>query len=256
MTGNQVRNIRVLIVDDEAPARNELKYLLEQSADVTLVGEADNCRELISIVRSQRPHLVFMDIDMPEISGIQAAEQLLDAQMPPLVVFATAHEEYALKAFDLNAVDYLLKPFSARRVTRCLEKVRSMLETALKPGTSLPEIEREQTLANKKLVLEDNGKLTVLLTRDIIAANCMEGQLAIHTLGKTYQSGMTLQELQSRLDDSLFFRSHRAYLVNVEKIREIVPWFNGTYNLMLEGMAEEIPVSRQQAPKLKKMFNF
>ncbi|HWR38049.1 MAG TPA: LytTR family DNA-binding domain-containing protein [Patescibacteria group bacterium] len=248
--------IRVLIIDDEEPARNELRYLLSQPPDVVVVGESDHCRDLLNVVQTLRPHLVFMDIDMPETNGIQAAELLQQALLPPLVVFATAHEEYALKAFDLNVVDYLLKPFSARRIERCLEKVRSMLERAIIPEQRLSELLSDRTMTKKKLVLEDNGKMTVIPFQDIIAANCTDGQLAIHTSGKTYQSSMTLQELLSRLDESLFFRSHRAYLVNIEKIREIVPWFNGTYNLLLENFHEEIPVSRQQAVKLKKIFHF
>jgi two-component system LytT family response regulator/two-component system response regulator LytT len=106
----------------------------------------------------------------------------------------------------------------------------------------------------QKLAIEHNGKASVINTKDIIAAYCTEGRLSIRTADKCFYSNMPLQDLQSRLDEHLFFRTHRAYLVNIEKIREIIPWFNGTYNLILEGLTEEIPVSRQQVPKLKKLF--
>ncbi|WP_425061103.1 Transcriptional regulatory protein YpdB [Sporomusa carbonis] len=252
--GDQLRPIRVIIVDDEEPARSELRYLLEHFAEVEIVGEFSSGEEAVSAVISFNPHLVFIDIEMPGLNGIQTAEKISSTHSAPLLVFATAHEEFAVKAFDLNAVDYLLKPFSFKRVTKCIEKVRNLLASAMPANPKKRDTELSQTYNLQKLAIEHNGKVTVIDTRDIVAAYCTEGQLSIHTPGKCYYSNMPLQDLQSRLDERLFFRTHRAYLVNIEKIREIIPWFNGTYNLILDGLTVEVPVSRQQVPKLKKIF--
>lgn len=253
MTQNLV--IRAMVIDDEEPARSEIKYLLEQHTDVCVVCEAGNYQDALAAIRQCRPHLVFLDIEMPGMNGIHVAEKITEI-LQPFIVFATAHEEFALKAFDLNAVDYLLKPFAARRVEQCINKVRSLLAarapvavSSTSNGSAPPDYCRQ------KLAIEQNGKVQIINTADIIAAGSSEGQVTIYAVPKNYQVNMTLQDLQTRLDENQFFRSHRGYLVNLEKIREVIPWFNGTYNLVMEGLAGmEIPVSRPQAPKLRKMF--
>lgn len=251
---NQLHTIRVMIVDDEEPARSELKYLLEQFQEVEIVGEFSNGEAAINAVPALNPHLAFMDIEMAGLNGLQTAEKLSITNIVPLVVFATAHEEFAVKAFELDAIDYLLKPFSEKRVAKCIEKVRTLLSESMPTNSKKRDSSLPAPYSLQKLALEHNGKAFVIDTKDIIAVYCTEGQLSIRTAGRCYYSNMSLQDLQSRLDERLFFRTHRAYLVNIEKIREIIPWFNGTYNLILEGLAEEVPVSRQQVPKLKKMF--
>lgn len=253
---DQIHIIRVIIVDDEEPARSELRYLLEKLSDVDIVGEFSNGEAAIKIMPTLNPHLIFMDIEMSGLNGIQTAEKIELNSFLPLIVFATAHEEFAVKAFELNAVDYLLKPFSAKRVAKCIDKVRTLLHEAIQtsPKKRDTELQSAPSYALQKLAIEHNGKASVVDTKDIIAAYCTEGQLSIHTPDKCYYTNMPLQDLHSRLDERMFFRTHRAYLVNIEKIREIIPWFNGTYNLVLEGLTEEVPVSRQQVPKLKKLF--
>jgi len=251
------RKIRVIIVDDEVHARDELQYLLEQDSDVCVINKFCSYQEALEAVKNGKPHLIFMDIEMPGISGIKAAEEIMDMDRPPLVVFATAHEEFALRAFELDAVDYLLKPFSAKRVAKSINRVRRLMEQS-----SVVELKKNKTfdksadhMYNKtKLAIEHNAKATIVDTSDIIVACYCEGQLKIYTQEQKYQCNMSLQDLQARLDDQCFFRSHRAYIVNIEKVREIIPWFNGTYNLTMEGLSIEVPVSRQQAPKLKKIF--
>ncbi len=252
---DQSRNIRVMIVDDEEPARSELRFLLENLREVEIVGEFSSGEATIKAIPSLNPHLIFLDIEMAGLNGIQTAEKINPNHIVPLLVFATAHEEFAVKAFELNAVDYLLKPFSAKRVAKCIEKVQVLLQEAMQPSPKKRETDLPApSYTLRKLAIEHNGKASVIDTKDIIAAYCNEGQLSIRTSDKCYYSNMPLQDLHSRLDERLFFRTHRAYLVNIEKIREIIPWFNGTYNLILEGLTEEIPVSRQQVPKLKKIF--
>lgn len=254
MTGSCL--IRAVIVDDEAPARSELRYLLEQHPDLCVVSEAANSQEALAAVRQSSPHLVFLDVEMPGASGVEIAEQILETRQP-LLVFATAHEEFALKAFELNAVDYLLKPISPRRLEQCVDRVRNLL-AARSTITGRPDIAARESAAppRNKLAIEHGGKTAIICVHDIIAASSAEGQVNIYTPGKVYHAAMTLQELQGRLDETLFFRSHRGCIVNLEKIREVVPWFNGAYNLVLEGLSGvDFPVSRQQAPKLRKIFN-
>lgn len=246
--------IRVMVIDDEEPSRSELRYLLEQFGDIEIIGEFASGEEAGRAVATLNPQVIFVDIEMPGLNGIQTAEKVAAGQAAPLVVFATAHEEFAVKAFELNAVDYLLKPFSAKRIAKCINKVRSLLAETKTAALKKREAGEGQLHCLQKLAIEHNGKAYVIDTRDIIAVYCADGQLSIQLADKCYYSNMSLQDLQSRLDDRLFFRTHRAYLVNIEKIREMIPWFNGTYNLILEGFSRDVPVSRQQVPKLKKIF--
>lgn len=247
--------IRAMIVDDETPARSELKFLLEKHPGVCVVCEAANFQEALTVIRQCQPHLVFLDVEMPGMNGIQIAEKILET-MQPLIVFATAHEEFALKAFELNAVDYLLKPFSPKRIDQCIEKVRAMLAKSASVTLLAAEETRIPRAICRKLAIDQGGKAQIINTNDIIAACSSEGHLDVYTPQKVYQVSMTLQDLQTRLDEEEFFRSHRGCLVNIEKIREVIPWFNGTYNLILEGLPDvEFPVSRQQAPKLRKIFS-
>lgn len=247
-------SIRTMIVDDEEHARNELRYLLEQYADINIVSQASNSQEALAAVQTHKPHLIFMDIEMPGMNGVKTAEKVIDCDFFPLIVFATAHEEFAAKAFELDAVDYILKPFSARRIERCINRVRAYLANS----SIIANGRFSQSLMPNKqrLAIENNGKATIINTSDLILACCEDGQISIYTEKKVFQSNITLHELQARLDQQKFFRSHRAYLVNIEKVREIIPWFNSTFNLILDGLPDmEIPVSRQQACHLKKIFN-
>lgn len=247
--------IRAMIVDDEEHARNELKYLLEEYKDVNIVSQMSNCQEALKVIETLRPHLVFMDIEMPGMSGIKAAEKIISSEFPPLIVFATAHEEFAAKAFEIDAVDYLLKPFSSKRLSRCIKRVRSLLASTLHiSGQHLVNSTHQQS--KQKLAIENNGKAIIIDINDITLACCSDGQIEVYANDKIYCSNMTLHDLQTKLEHQPFFRSHRSYLVNIEKIREVIPWFNGTYNLVLEGLPNmEIPVSRQQAGTLKKIFD-
>jgi len=249
-------NIRAMIVDDEEPARSELRFLLEQHPDICVVCEAGSFQEAVVTIRHCQPHLIFLDIEMPGTNGIALAEKIQE-NFEPLIVFATAHDEFALKAFELDAVDYLLKPFSAKRIAQCIAKVRNLLAARKQVQVNVAlKGEDAAGLKRQKLAVDQGGKTCVLDVKDIIAVRSFEGHVCIVTAEKVYQVSMTLQELQSRLDEEQFFRSHRGFLVNISYVREIIPWFSGTYNLILQGLPDlEIPVSRQQAPKLKKIFS-
>lgn len=251
--------IRAVVVDDEAPARAELTYLLSRQPDVQVVGTAASGSEAWALVTVKQPHIVFLDIRLPGPDGLRLAEEFLSLDVPPLVVFATAHDEYALKAFDLEAVDYLLKPFSEQRVAQCLSKVRTMLELRVgqealtRVEALLDQLAQEQT--PQKIAVEHNGRLSLIAPQDIAVAACDSGQVRLYTTMGEFTVNCTMQELADKLPRQRFFRTHRAYIVNIQKIREVIPWFNGTYNLVMEGInGLEVPVSRQQAPKLRHML--
>jgi two-component system LytT family response regulator/two-component system response regulator LytT len=188
--------IRAMIIDDEEPARSEIKFLLEQHPDICVVSEAANFQEAMAGVRQSRPHLIFLDIEMPGVNGVNIAEKIQEI-LQPLIVFATAHEEFAIKAFELNAVDYLLKPFSPARVAQCIEKVRSLLTARAPVAVNNTPGDPNSVCYRQKLAIEQNGKAQIVNTADIIAAGSSEGQVTIYSGPKTYQVNMTLQDLQA-----------------------------------------------------------
>lgn len=235
--------IRIMIAEDERLAREELVYLLQQETDVELLATATNGRELLELVDVNEPDVVFLDIKMPELEGTQAARMLASRKQQPLIVFCTAHEEFAVDAFKLYAVDYLLKPFEPKRIQETMQRVRERLVKA----------KAEQTAPSKrsKLLVEENNRLVVIDPATIVYAVREERFVQIHTQTETYTTKMTLTQLAEKLQAYDFFRTHKSYLVNLQFVSELTPWFNGAYNLTLKGDARtKIPVSRTSAKDL------
>ncbi|MGG0936276.1 DNA-binding response regulator [Brevibacillus nitrificans] len=235
--------IRIMIAEDERLAREELVYLLQQETDVELLATATNGRELLELVDANEPDVVFLDIKMPELEGTQAARMLASRKQQPLIVFCTAHEEFAVDAFKLYAVDYLLKPFEPKRIQETMQRVRERLVKA----------KAEQTAPSKrsKLLVEENNRLVVIDPATIVYAVREERFVQIHTQTETYTTKMTLTQLAEKLQAYDFFRTHKSYLVNLQFVSELTPWFNGAYNLTLKGDARtKIPVSRTSAKDL------
>lgn len=236
--------IRVMIAEDERLAREELMYLLQQERDVELLPYSTNGRELLVMVEEHQPDVVFLDIKMPELEGDQAARMLAARRQQPLLVFSTAHEEFAVDAFNLHAVDYLLKPIEPRRLEETMQRVRERLDKA----------KTEQTGAKRsKLLVEENNRVVVIDPETIVYAVREERFVQIHTEADTYTTRMTLTQLEEKLSAYDFFRTHKSYLVNLQYVSELVPWFNGAYNLILKGEKRiHIPVSRTSAKDLLK----
>lgn len=235
--------IRIMIAEDERLAREELIYLLQQETDVELLATATNGRELLELVDANEPDVVFLDIKMPELEGTQAARMLASRKQQPLIVFCTAHEEFAVDAFKLYAVDYLLKPFEPKRIQETMQRVRERLVKA----------KAEQTVPSKrsKLLVEENNRLVVIDPATIVYAVREERFVQIHTQTEAYTTKMTLTQLAEKLQAYDFFRTHKSYLVNLQFVSELTPWFNGAYNLSLKGDARiKIPVSRTSAKDL------
>ncbi|HUX09397.1 MAG TPA: LytTR family transcriptional regulator DNA-binding domain-containing protein [Terriglobia bacterium] len=254
--------ISALIVDDEQPARDELAYLLKNFPDVDIVGQGKNGLEAVSLVRDLNPNLVFLDVQMPGLDGFGVIKKLLDRRAPlPHFVFVTAYDHYAVRAFEVNAVDYLLKPIDRNRLEKALQRVRAMLEASEAAIQRLDRlvhmIEDRPATPSSKLVVKSGTRLVLVDSSDIIYATIEDGVISIVTKDLEGQSNFrTVEELQSNLDPNVFWRVHRSYLVNINRIKEVVPWFKSSYQLKMQDRREtEIPVSRAQTRKLRELLN-
>lgn len=264
--------LTALIVDDEELAREELKYLLDSATDVDVLAEGKNGVEAVDLIRTHHPDVVFLDVQMPGLDGFAVLKRLLElgeGDRLPQIIFATAFDQYAVRAFDVNAIDYLLKPFDKARVLQALDRARLRLqETAeMKPTPAsdvrmdvlLKLIEQQQAPRSHsgKIVLQSGSRLLLIDQKEICFASIDEGVISVVTPTIEGQSKCrTLEELFDQLDPALFWRAHRSYLVNINHIREVVPWFKSTYQLrMADKKQTEIPVSRAQTRRLRELFN-
>jgi two-component system LytT family response regulator len=256
-------NLRALIIDDEYPARQELRYMLSKFENIEIVGEATNANEALALIKALEYHVLFLDISMPGMSGLELGAMIQELPRRPKVIFISAYDEHALKAFEVNAVDYILKPVEEQRLRKAVDKVfKSFCDKTgdIKEGDSKelkisPDIKNEIKI--NRITAEKLGKTFLVDMSDIFYAFTEKDYVYIKTYDDKLLTKFTLKELESRLDTAVFFRTHRCYLVNLHKVKEIVPFFNGTYNLFLEDKeGSEVPVSRGQAKKLRKILGF
>jgi len=254
--------ITALIVDDEQPARDELAFLLKGFPDVEVVGQGKNGVEAVSMVREVDPHLVFLDVQMPGVDGFGVIKRLLEKKTRmPFFIFATAYDQYAVQAFEVNAIDYLLKPIAKPRLEKALERVRRRLETSDAASQKLDRlvqmVEQRPVAQKGKLVVKSSNRLFLVNSEDVIYASIEDGVISIVARDLEGQSNFrTVEELQSNLDPQIFWRVHRSYLVNINHIKEIVPWFKSSYQLKMQDRKQtEIPVSRAQTRKLRELLN-
>ncbi len=257
-----LQKITTLVVDDEQPARDELAFLLKGFPDVEVVGQGRNGPEAVSLIRELTPRLVFLDVQMPGLDGIGVIKKLLEKKIRlPLFVFATAYDHYAVQAFEVNALDYVLKPIARSRLEKAIVKARRMVENSASTQEKLDrliQMVEERPIAQKsKLVVKSGGRLILVDSDDIIYASIQDGVISIVTKDIEGQSNFrTVEELQGNLDPRTFWRVHRSYLINVNRIREVVPWFKSSYQLrMTDRRQTEIPVSRAQTRKLRELLN-
>ena len=254
--------LRVLVVDDEQLAREELCYQLGLSDDIDIVGQATNGIEAVATVERLSPDLVFLDVQMPGLNGFEVARQLLERGDPPALVFVTAFDRHAIEAFEVEAVDYLLKPVEAGRLGQALEKARWRLaahrtnSTAPSVNDQLEKIVKmmaERQIRREQVAIKVGERFVLVQADDIIFASLADESINIVTGQVSGTSNYrTLDELQARLDPEVFWRVHRSHLVNINKIKEIVPWFSRNYILrMKDGKGTEIPVSRSQTKRLR-----
>ncbi len=281
--------ISALIIDDEQLARDELKYLLDSVGGVDVVAQGANGIEAVDLIEEHHPDLVFLDVQMPGLDGFAVIKRLMDrhrskvghgpGQSPqkdieplPQIIFATAYDQYAVRAFDVNAVDYLLKPFDRTRVQQAVERVKGRMAGGAPDGPTggVPEsqIDALLKLLNRphgasrfpqpaKLIVQAQSRLLLVDQADICYAAIDEGVIRVVTQTFEGQSKCrTLEELLDLLDSALFWRAHRGFVVNINHIREVVPWFKSSYQLRMNDKRQtEIPVSRAQTRRLRELFN-
>ncbi len=255
--------LSAVIVDDEQLARDELAYLLKNAGDVNVVAQGKNGLEAVNLIKEHNPDLLFLDVQMPGLDGFGVIKKLLDKKVQlPKIVFATAFDQYAVKAFEVNAVDYLLKPFDRKRVAQSLQKARAQQETDGLPADRIESLVRmleSQKPQASKILLKSVGRMLLVDQKDICYASIEDGVISVVTSGPAGMEGQsncrTLEELLDSLDPGFFWRAHRSYLVNINRIREVVPWFKSSYQLRMDDRKQtEIPVSRAQTKRLRQLF--
>jgi two-component system response regulator LytT len=254
-------SLRTIVVDDEQLAREELCFLLQQGGGIDIVGQAGNGVEALRVIEEQEPDLVMLDVQMPGITGFEVARRLIDAGVEPHIVFVTAFDQYAIDAFAVNAVDYLLKPVEPERLATAVDRVRKRLGVDKPSGNALAgeDLDRlvqmlsERQSRREQLALKVDERFLLVHADEVVHASVEDESIRVVTNSLSGTSNYrTLDELQARLDPAVFWRVHRSHLVNINKIKEIVPWFSRNYILkMRDTRGTEIPVSRAQTRRLR-----
>lgn len=287
--------IRTILIDDEAPARDELRYLLttHHADTIDIIGEADNATAAISLITREQPDLIFLDIHMHGLSGLELGQVVHDISPKSKIIFATAYDEYALKAFELQALDYVVKPIEEERLAKAVTHAKKALYPNGMPSAKSPETANEEALGTDSAastptgtaealasdestasstapiapsirtnkIAVDDGAHILLIDLDTISYITGEsGRLEVHTTKGSYKSNKTLTELQERLRGTSLYRVHRSYIVNLNMVSEVVPWFKGTYWLRLPQTTAkgteliDIPVSKAQVKPIKELL--
>src|SRR5215510_7940200 len=254
-------DLRAVLVDDEQLARDELGYLLGQIGGVEVLGQAGNGIEALSAIERLRPDVVFLDVQMPGLTGFEVARRMADARTASHIIFVTAYDQHAIEAFEVNAVDYLLKPVDQSRLEMAVDRARRRIATdrAADGNVRNAELEKivelvaERQSRRERLAIKVGERFLLVQAEDIIYASLADEGISVVTSQHAGTSNYrTLDELHERLDPTVFWRVHRSHLVNINKIKEIVPWFSRNYILrMKDEKSTEIPVSRTQTRRLR-----
>ena len=254
---NSPVTLQIVVVDDEAPARRKILRLLRQEPDVRVVAEADGAKSAIAAIEKHRPDLIFLDVQMPGMDGFGVIQAISPGNVPH-VVFVTAHDKFALRAFEVHAFDYLLKPFSEERFREVLRRARNHHAqsgdgVASRLRDLLQQMQRERSFSDR-LLIHENERAFFVAIRDISWIEADRNYLLLHCGEKTFTQRGTLDSLQEALDPKLFARINRGSLVRLDAIRELLPWFHGEYKIILHD-ATELRWSRRyisQRPELLK----
>jgi DNA-binding LytR/AlgR family response regulator len=253
--------LRVVVVDDEQLAREELCFLLGQMGGTDVVAQASNGVDALRLVGELEPDLVFLDVQMPGLTGFEVARRLVEADLGAHLVFVTAFDQYAIEAFSVNAVDYVLKPVDVGRLEQTLDRVRRRVVSAQAARLPLSAADLERVVEavqarqgrRDQLAIRVGEKFVLVQAAEVVHASLIDDAIHVVTNSVSGTSNYrTLDELQARLDPAVFWRVHRSHLVNITKIKEIVPWFSRNFLLkMRDPKATEIPVSRAQTKRLR-----
>jgi two-component system response regulator LytT len=250
-------NITVLIADDEKLARRDLKFLLDSIPGIHVAGEAKNGVEALEKIEKLSPQITFLDIEMPGLNGLQVVEKLIERGVETAVVFVTAYDHYAVRAFEVNAIDYLLKPVASERLEETLRRIRKRMDNEGQPAIDLDSLlSAVKTREVRKLSLRMEESHRIIDEADLIYAVVEKGVItAITRESRGTLACDSLDELQKLLSGERFLRVHRSYVVNVDMIQEVIPWFSGTYRLKLKN-GSVIPLSRKHVKDLRAVLRF
>lgn len=253
--------LRTMVVDDEQLAREELCFLLSEAGDVEIVGQAADGVAALRLVGELRPDLLFLDVQMPGLTGFEVARRLMAAEVLPQLVFVTAFDQFAVDAFSVNAVDYLLKPVDSQRLEQALDRARRRMASEqaqklpLSPADLEKVIEAVQARQGRRdqLAIRSGDRFVLVPAEDVVHVSLVDEAIVVVTNTVSGTSNFrTLDEVSAKLDPAVFWRVHRSHLVNITKIKEIVPWFSRNYLLkMKDPKGTEIPVSRAQTRRLR-----
>jgi two-component system response regulator LytT len=256
-------SINTIIVDDEKPARDELAFLLKAFPEINVIGQGKNGVDAVNLIKEHAPDLVFLDVQMPGLDGFGVLRKLVERKMKvPHVVFATAFDHYAVQAFDVNAVDYVLKPFDKARIAKAIQRARKVMETQTSTAERLEQLvsqlngNAKQHVQPAKILVKSGQRLLLVAAEDLIFASIEDGLISV--VGRDVEGSSnyrTLEELHAALDSETFWRPHRSHLVNIHHIKEVVPWFKSSYMLKMDDKKQsEVPVSRVQTKRLRELF--
>jgi two-component system response regulator LytT len=256
---DEIEPLRTVVVDDEQLAREELCFLLGQIDGVEVVAQAGNGVEALRVIEEQGPDLVMLDVQMPGLTGFEVARKLLEGGVESQLVFVTAFDQHAIQAFEVNAVDYLLKPVESERLETAVERVRKRVQSDRPPRSSTPDLDRvlqllgERQDRREQLAVKVGDRFLLIQADEVVHVSVEDDVITVVTNSLSGTSNYrTLDELQARLDPAIFWRVHRSHVVNINKIKEIVPWFSRNYILkMKDARGSEIPVSRSQTKRLR-----
>jgi two-component system, LytTR family, response regulator len=256
--------INTVIVDDERPARDELAFLLKGFPDINIIAQGKNGLEAINLIKEHNPDLVFLDVQMPGLDGFGVIKKLVERKLRvPQIVFATAFDNYAIQAFEVNAVDYVLKPFDKARIAKAIQRAKKLVEANTSPVDRLETLVGQLSLpvakpaAPIKLLVKSQARMILVDAEDVIYASIQDGAITLYAgEAEGVSNYRTLEELAGALDEDTFWRAHRSYLVNINHIKEVVPWFKSSYMLKMDDKrSSEVPVSRAQTRRLRELFN-
>lgn len=249
--------IRALIVDDEPLARQRLRALLENEPDLELIGECADGQEAVAAIREHEPDLLFLDVQMPKLDGFRVLEAIGPEQMP-VTIFVTAYDRYALQAFEVHALDYLLKPFDRKRFQKAVRRARAQLQSeqshTVDPRLlALAEGVKATRKPQERLVIKAGGRVFFLKIDEIDWVEAAGNYARVHCGGEAHLLRETMSGLEDRLDPNKFLRIHRSTIVNIERIQELQPWFHGDYVVILRD-GTQLTLSRSYRQKLQEFF--
>ncbi len=246
-----------IIVDDEQLACEELAYLLKDFPDIEVVGSGRNGLDAVRLIEKLEPDLAFLDVQMPGLDGLGVIRKVKEAGLPaPHFILATAYDQYAIEAFRLNALDYVLKPVDKERLAETIERARRMLQERQKAETSEAQPAGRPSTQRVKLMVKSGNRNFIVDSEDVVYATINDGVITIITTTLEGESNYrALEDLQSSLDPDVFWRVHRSFLVNINRIKEVIPWFKSSYQLRMDDKKQtEIPVSRVQTKRLRSLL--